>query len=551
MIEPINYTAALRRSWRLLVALAVIFAIVAVLLPVSKPPSQKNDPTRYQATAIVGAPPSAGIVGTQTVSLGQILYYGNNFFLKGAALAAAKTPGPTLVMIGAMSATPQTTKAGSSSKSSTASTNPVVKGTGKTDTGLVTLTGAASTKQQAVTLVNQYASTLGNKLAAVAASAAADTRAATSGKSGSSDSTSTATPTGYQVMVPALLATAKRTTPEKSSVTSSHKVRLLAGLVLGLIVGALVVLVVELLNKKLRLASRAEAHFKYPVVAEIPETWPPTGRGWSPRDRGGDRATFAGRGGLPEAPDVGDVRGHGPGRRRGQFAPGPVCRQPDRPADGALHRSVPGDAGPSSWWSHRPWRRPVRVVVNLGAAYAEAGQRVVIVSTGDIDAGVPAGVVASYSGPVALEDVRSHLRPSSIENVSMLSLRPFVKNSAQLVSRAAPVFDAARQIADVVLVEAPPFLQFHHGEALAHAVDVVLVVGECGETTFQGADETGVDLRRIGAPVLGVVFTEVPLTKAEKRGTPASTVRSPEPPVADPPVTAPEDTSQYPVETQA
>ena len=133
----------------------------------------------------------------------------------------------------------------------------------------------------------------------------------------------------------------------------------------------------------------------------------------------------------------------------------------------------------------------------------------------------------------------------------MLSLRPFVKNSGQLVNRASPVFEAARQIADVVLVEAPPFLQFHHGEALAHAVDVVLVVAECGETTFQGADETGVDLRRIGAPVLGVVFTEVPLTKAEKREAEQTTVRAPSMPPEDLPVGGAEETSQYPVETQA
>jgi len=193
-----------------------------------------------------------------------------------------------------------------------------------------------------------------------------------------------------------------------------------------------------------------------------------------------------------------------------------------------------------------------RVVVNLGAAYAEAGQRVVIVSTSDLDSGVPVGPGASHTGPVALEDVRSNLRASSIENVSMLSLRPFVKNSAQLVGRAPLVFEAVRQIADVVLVEAPPFLQFHHGEALAHAVDVVLVVGECEATTFDGADETGVLLRRIGAPVLGVVFTEVPLTKAEKREQRGTVVTSAAAPVAEPDTGGPpEETSQYPVESQA
>jgi Mrp family chromosome partitioning ATPase len=166
-----------------------------------------------------------------------------------------------------------------------------------------------------------------------------------------------------------------------------------------------------------------------------------------------------------------------------------------------------------------------RVVANLAAAYGESGQRVIIVSTGDLESGQAAASGVSYDGPVDPDDVRSHLQESSIDNLSMLSLRPFVRNSAQLVSRAESIFDAARQVADVVLIEAPPFLEFHHGEALSHAVDVVLVVGEYGSTTYSEADQTGALLRRIGAPVLGVVFTESPLDKAEKRNRGASTTR--------------------------
>jgi hypothetical protein len=44
---------------------------------------------------------------------------------------------------------------------------------------------------------------------------------------------------------------------------------------------------------------------------------------------------------------------------------------------------------------------------------------------------------------------------------------------------------------------------------LAHAVDVVLVVGECGSTTYDDARKVGDLLRRINAPVLGVVLTNV------------------------------------------
>ena len=94
---------------------------------------------------------------------------------------------------------------------------------------------------------------------------------------------------------------------------------------------------------------------------------------------------------------------------------------------------------------------------------------------------------------------------------------PFVRNSGQLVSRAPALFDAARQVADVVIVEAPPFLAFHHGEAMAHAVDSCSWSGECGVTTFDEADGPGTCSAASSAPVLGVVFTEVPIDKAEKR----------------------------------
>jgi Mrp family chromosome partitioning ATPase/capsular polysaccharide biosynthesis protein len=549
MVEPINYTAALRRSWRLLVVLAAVFAIVAVLLPVSHPPSQKDSPTRWQATTIVGAPPSNGIVGTGTVTLGQILFYGNSFYLKAEAATKAKTPGPILTIVGAMSASAQTTKSGGGS--STASTSPVVKGNAKNDTGLVQLAAAAATKDEAASLANTYATVLGAKLAAVASSTNSDTtRTTTAGKSATA---TPAPPTGFQQIIPAQASAAKKTTKQPSNLGSSHKVRLLAGLVLGLIVGALIVLVVELLNKRLRTASRAEAHFRYPVVAEVPETWPPPGDEGSPRivvvaeptSRSAEAYRKLRMSVMFEAmPPAGVL----PGSAQDPYADSLLAApaEPYSPPEPGT-RSVILVASPAGEPS-----RP-RVVANLGATYAESGQRVIIVSTGDIDSGVPPGPDVSYTGPVHPDDVRAHLRPSSIADLSMLSLRPFVRNSAQLVDRAADVFGAARQVADVVLVEAPPFLEFHHGEALAHAVDVVLVVGECGETTFDQADQTGVLLRRIGAPVLGVVFTETPLEKSEKRRPKATAGPSAEPDEPDVavPTDTPEVTGQFPVETQA
>ena len=52
-------------------------------------------------------------------------------------------------------------------------------------------------------------------------------------------------------------------------------------------------------------------------------------------------------------------------------------------------------------------------------------------------------------------------------------------------------------------------LAYHDTEALSQAVDVVLVVGDCVETKLERAKQAGELLRRMNAPVLGVVLTSV------------------------------------------
>ncbi len=82
-----------------------------------------------------------------------------------------------------------------------------------------------------------------------------------------------------------------------------------------------------------------------------------------------------------------------------------------------------------------------------------------------------------------------------------------------------------------MIVEVPPILAVHHAEALARSVDVVLVVAECKFTTFDDARQAGDQLRRMGAPVLGVVLTNIRIPHSDIRhlGLPRSTVIEPEP----------------------
>jgi Mrp family chromosome partitioning ATPase len=156
------------------------------------------------------------------------------------------------------------------------------------------------------------------------------------------------------------------------------------------------------------------------------------------------------------------------------------------------------------------------VAANLAAVYAEAGRRVVVISTGDIESGT-ARYTGTLTGDITPEDVQSRLEPSRLEQVSRLHLDHFLANGGQLVSRVPQVLEAARELADAVIVEVPPMLAVHHAEALVHAVDVVLVVGECRFTTFDDARKAGDLLRRLGAPVLGVVLTNVRIDQRDIR----------------------------------
>ena len=115
------------------------------------------------------------------------------------------------------------------------------------------------------------------------------------------------------------------------------------------------------------------------------------------------------------------------------------------------------------------------------------------------------------------KDVESALQPSILQHVRRLPLTPFLAKSGQLADRAPSILTAARNLSDVVIIEVPPLLALHHAEALMHVVDVVLVVAESKFTTFDDARQAGDVLRRMGAPVLGVVLTNVELDQRDIR----------------------------------
>jgi Mrp family chromosome partitioning ATPase len=327
--------------------------------------------------------------------------------------------------------------------------------------------------------------------------------------------------TGYLVLQPAQASSATKTGGAGlGGLGSSRLVRGFAGLLIGLILAVGIVLVLEMLDKRIRGSSRAEETFGYPVVAEIPIPSKENGAGVVSVFSGASTPTAEAYRmlrmsvlfGAVEPPSRYEDGGNGR-RSRGtssqEVAPGTQMSHGDGFAsDSGRSRSAARQvimvvsAGTEA-------TRPL-VVTNLAATFADGGQRVLVMSTHDLHASnrvSPPG--QDPMAPIAPEALESALRPSPLANVSSVPLIQFVANSGQLALRMPAVLEAARHLAEVILVEAPPLLGFHDAEALAPSVDVVLIVGECLATTFDQAKRSGDLLRRIGAPVIGVALTNM------------------------------------------
>ena len=526
MIERVNYWEALRRGWRLLLALAILFAVIAVLVPV---PAVKVHRTRvivpFKAASFLAAVPPNGI-GQAGVSTKTILFWANNFFVKETAIQAAgmSKSAPVLLptmRVGVVSLhTVLTGKAAAAAKKGTAKAAASKKGS-----EYVQLLAQGATGDQAVTLANDYTTAVQYAV----------NQAFAQSRKELSPLEQQAHPNATSGLVLVAPAQANRVTLVKPKVKITgtkigRKELGLIGIAAGLLVGVLIILAREFMNKSLKTAGGAEAAILFPVVVEVPEV---TGGGagstaltvvedpTSPTAEAYRMLRISIMcEGLAESPplyDPSDPTGDGAtsGRlnaREPYKAPEPGTRQ-------VVLVVSPG----------REQSRPV-LAVNLAAVYAEAGERVLVVSTADIESGYPGDRVVDGSEHWEPWQLAPYVEPSNLENVSRLSLRPFVASSGQLTTRAPGIFNAARQLADVVIVEVPPLLAVHHGEALARAVDVVVVVVECKSTTIKEAQRAGEILRRMGAPVLGVALTNVRLSSRDIRQ--ATWLPAPEPAAA-------------------
>lgn len=505
MIDAKQVIKAVRRSWRLMLALAVVGGLVALLLPVAAPKA-KPKPYPWQATAVAGAQPTTGS-GTPSVSTTYIQYWAGKQKVKEGAIKAAGLSTVGLGLLPKMKTSPTILAQANKAKPKKSKSTEKAAKAG----GVVLFEASAPSSKAAVTLVNDYVAATEEAVNLEYAASQAQQAKLGNKQAGPAKS-------GFAVIRPAQKHSAhKLRAAHKTSKLDSKKVRLLIGVLGGVLLAALVVVLRELLDRTIRTSQAAESAFHFPVVAEIPT--PPLVGGLA------TAAVLQ----VAEDPASSSAEAFRMLRMSILF---------EAMADSAPNTDPFAEAGAWEVQVREPYRVPepgsrqvvlvispgtedTRAVVaaNLGAAFGEAGQRVIVISTADIDSGQRGARALGPPPHVSPADLQSELQPSRVPNVARLSLRSFVGNSGQLVTAAPVIMQAAREIADAVIIEVPPMLAVHHAEALVHAVDVVVVVGECGATTVSHARRAGDVLRRIGAPVLGVVLTQVRLDKKDIRQT--------------------------------
>jgi Mrp family chromosome partitioning ATPase len=277
----------------------------------------------------------------------------------------------------------------------------------------------------------------------------------------------------------------------------SRSGRLLVSAVVALLLGCGLVLALERMDTRLRLRSSFERAFGLPVVAEVPRL--------SRKQR---KAPVVVRS-LPGSGAAEAFRA-----LRSALLLMPAQAMSD---DGQPPSSTSGVPQVVLVTSGRSGAGKTTTAANLAAALAEAGKSVLVLDFDlrrpgiatmlDVPAGHGLSEVLAARAP---EQLRSAVRPSMVPGVGVVTSGSEVDHPAPLLANAGPVIDAACELADVVLVDAPPLLAANDALDLLPHVDSVVVVGRSGRTTAEQARRTTELLTRMNVPVIGLTLIASP-----------------------------------------
>ncbi|HLX89323.1 MAG TPA: hypothetical protein VKR22_12810, partial [Acidimicrobiales bacterium] len=372
----------------------------------------------------------------------------------------------------------------------------------------------------------------------------------------------------FTVLQPALVATPEGFGFTKVSLANNRLANVGGGALVGLLLAAGIVVGVETLDRSIRSVRQAEEAFELPVVGEIPralgaakvqpgEAPPPprldvaleptsavaeayrrlraavlleplaaermmlAGFGYG-NGYGNGYAGYGNGNGYANGNGNGNGHAHGNGHAVAEASEDHGDGHAEGIGNGHGNGHTNGNGNGNGNGKNGNGRRVILVVsagseitrsgviANLAAAYAETGDRALVVSIGrlgwyrgtDPDAPDPRSGVEF--GPA---DIVPRSSPTMVAGVRRLSFDTVFESRGQVPSYGPSILSAAREVADVVLVDGPALLKSHDALLLLPSVDLVLVVAEGGTTTAPEAKALTQTLQRFKAPVLGVVLT--------------------------------------------
>jgi len=155
-------------------------------------------------------------------------------------------------------------------------------------------------------------------------------------------------------------------------------------------------------------------------------------------------------------------------------------------------------------------------VVNLGAVFAQAGARVVLVSCDLRRPGL--GEFFAPAGHAELSSVLSGEQPldralspvPSVDGLWTLGAREVAPNPTELLGgdRMRSLVDDLGKRFDIVLIDSPPLLPVADALILSRYVDAVLLVVAAGSTRRAELRRAAEKLAQAGAPVVGAVLNK-------------------------------------------
>ena len=294
--------------------------------------------------------------------------------------------------------------------------------------------------------------------------------------------------TGLHIINPASASTADLVAGSTGSshltAPSGKKSRSALGGLAGLIAGLGLALVWERFDTHIRTREQAERVFELPVLGELPKI----------------TRTRRGRG-LVVLHD-----------------PVSAASESFRMLQTALALSGRGNNRPQTILLSTPSRLEGKelLVANLAASFSEAGNSVALIAADSFDLSLPRLVRGPVRG-TSTRDERPRFGPAVgtqdhvasrtvIEGVSLLmnGVRPEIGNGQ--AQQHVDLVAAARRLADIVLIDVPPVLLTHDAGRLSPLVDSVVLICELGRVTTSEARLAVEALRRVGAPLQGVVL---------------------------------------------